>query len=257
VVGIWNFNEGFGDTAIDSSGYRNDGTLVDDPTWRCAEDDSDYTSSGHGCSLELDGSGTIDGTVPGDNVEIPENVTRTDIYPEGATYSIWLKIDTDAVNRMSLFRGIATRNHIEIYSDSKNFRTEAAKQNGYSFGTGNFLDNVKGKWSHFMIVFANDEPERPVRWYQNGSLFHTGDLSSGDYPDTEYFSFSSIGRSTGTISYNYAKSFDGLIDEVCIYGTALTSVQVEALYYAGLDNLYNKGLIDKQEYEEKMLVVIN
>jgi large repetitive protein len=55
------------------------------------------------------------------------------------------------------------------------------------------------------------------------------------------------GRASGDLPYN------GKLDDVRIYETALTSVQVEALYYAGLDNLYTKGLIDKQEYRERIL----
>ena len=231
-VGKWGFDD---DTADDTSGNNNHGTIVGaTPVDSLSE---------LGRALELDGSGTIDGVVPGDHVVVPENITRTDNYPNGVTYSIWLKADTDAVDRMSLFRGAGTIRHIEIYSDSKKFRTEAAKQNGYSFGTGNFPDGVKGQWSYFVIVFANNEPGRPVRWYQNGSLFHTGNLSSGTYPDTEYFSFGSVGRSTGLTSYFYAKSFDGLIDEVRIYDEALTSSQIERIYAQGLEkhkNLANK-----------------
>jgi hypothetical protein len=237
LVGYWSFDEGSGSIAGDFSGNGNDGTLQEAPQW---------TDGKMGEALKLDGSGTVDGTVPGDHVEVPESITRTDNYPEGATYSIWLKVDTDAVNRMSLFRGAGTSRHIEIYSDSKKFRTEAAKQNGYSFGTGNFPDDVKGEWSHFVIVFANNEPGRPVRWYQNGSLFHTGDLSSGDYPDTEYFSFGSIGRSTGNTSYTYAKSFDGIIDEVRVYGRALSESEIQDLYEKGLMSVNppdNTGLV--------------
>ena len=33
LVGYWKFDEGEGDTAYDSSGYGNDGTLMNDPTW--------------------------------------------------------------------------------------------------------------------------------------------------------------------------------------------------------------------------------
>ncbi len=195
--------------------------------------DSDFVDGKFGNAVELDGSGTVDGVTQGNNVVIPESITRTDNYPGGCTYSVWLKVDTDAVDRMSLFRGAATIRHIEIYSNSKYFRTEAALQNGYSFGTGNFPDDVRGTWSHFVIVFANDEPGRPVRWYQNGKLFHTGNLSSGSYPDTEYFSFSSIGRSTGSTSYTYAKSFDGQIDDVRIYGYPLTEEQIKQDYNNG------------------------
>lgn len=181
----------------------------------------------------LDGSGTVDGTIPGDNIIIPEDVTNTNNYPNGCTYSIWLYVDTDAVDRMSLFYGASTIRHIEIYSSSKYFRTEAARENGYSFGTSSFPDDVRGKWSHFMIVFANNETNRPVRWYQNGKLFYTGSLDGGSYPGTEYFSFNRLGRSTGTTSYLYAKSFDGKLSNLKIYNKALSDEEVKQAYDLG------------------------
>jgi hypothetical protein len=46
---------------------------------------------------------------------------------------------------MSLFFGSSTIKHIEIYSIGKYFRTEAATQNGYSFGSSSFPDNVRGE----------------------------------------------------------------------------------------------------------------
>jgi hypothetical protein len=233
------------DTILDDSGNGHETEL----------DDIDYTPEwtsdsiiGSGC-YHFDGSGTTDGTIPGDYISVDESITRTDNYPQGCTYSFWVNADTDAVDRMSLLYGGATKNHIEIYSDSKKFRTEAARQNQYSFGTGNFPDDVRGVWSHFAIVFANDETNRPVRWYQNGQLFHTGDLSSGDFPDTKYFSFNKIARSTGDTSYNYAKSFDGKVDDFRIFATTLTENQIQNLVHqrASIDdkgNLWVRDLIE-------------
>ena len=60
-------------------------------------------------------------------------------------------------------------------------------------------------------------------------LFYTGSLSE-DYPDDEYFSFSSIGRSTGNTSYFYAKSFHGKIQDVRIYNRVLTDEEIKILY---------------------------
>ncbi|MGI5827250.1 MAG: LamG domain-containing protein [Patescibacteria group bacterium] len=183
-----------------------------------------------GGAMYFDGSGTVDGVNRGAHIIVPESATDTRNCLDGCTYSLWLKVDENAVDRMSLFWGAGTINHIEIYSSGKNFRTEARLQNGYSFGTGKFPDNVRGEWSHFVIVFADNEPNRPVRWYQNGKLFHTGYMANGTYPDTEYFSFSAIGRSTGSTGYNYAKSFHGSIDDVRIYNRALSEGEIKSLY---------------------------
>ena len=55
LVGRWSFDEGSGVTAYDTSGWGNNGTLVNSPVWRCATVDSNYTPSGQGCSLEFNG----------------------------------------------------------------------------------------------------------------------------------------------------------------------------------------------------------
>jgi hypothetical protein len=199
----------------DLSGNENHGELVG-PI---------YDSDNNG-SLVFDGTGTTDGVTPGSYVSVTESITSTNNYINGCTYSVWINVDSDAVDRMSLFFGTNTRRHIEIYSSSKNFRTEAALQNGYSFGSGSFPDNVRGVWSNIIIVFATNEPGRPVRWYQNGELFYTGSLDGGDYPGTEYFSFSKIGRSTGSVTYNYAKSFKGKIANTKIYNRSLIQSEI-------------------------------
>jgi hypothetical protein len=217
LIGYWPLN---GHTD-DYSGNGNDGVNVGSIVGVGLKSKKSYS---------FDGTGTIDGLVHGSNIEILETITGTDNYTNGCTYSFWINVDTDAVNRMALLRGEATFNHIEIYTTGKYFRTEASLQNGYSFGTGVFPDNIRGDWGHFVIVFANAESGRPVRWYQNGTLFHTGSLSGGTYPDTEHFSFSSIGRSTGTVDYNYSPSFDGNIQDVRIYNRALTAKEIKTIY---------------------------
>ena len=204
-----------------------------------------------GDGYEFDGSGETDGSPTGDYISIPEAITNTSTnnYPEGCTYSVWLNVDTDAVDRMGLFWGSGTIRHIEIHSIGKNFRTEAATQNNYSFGSSSFPDDVRGVWSNFTIVFANGEAGRPVRWYQNGKLFHTGSMTNGSNPEGEYFSFSGLGRATGGSSYTYAKSFDGKIRGFRIYGNTLTPEEVAQEYRSGKASL-NKNSAFAKEFIE-------
>lgn len=215
LIGHWplagNINDysGFGNNAI------NDGVS--------------WSTGKIGQSGFFDGTGTRDGVTPGANIVIDEQLTNTNNYPNGCTYSFWINVDVNAPDRMSLFFGASTIRHIEIYSSGKYFRTEAALQNGYSFGSSAFPDNVRGEWSHFSIVFANNEDSRPVRWYQNGKLFHTGTLDGGLNPGTEYFSFNRIGRSTGTVDFQYAPSFHGKINDMRIYDKVLSKYEIKEL----------------------------
>lgn len=190
-----------------------------------------YNSDG---TFEFDGQGETDGFPTGDYIEFPTALTSTHPtnYPNGCTYDFWLNVDTDANDRIALMYGSGTINHIEIYSSGKYFRTEAVTQNGYSFGSSGFPDDVRGVWSHFSIVFANDETGRPVRWYQNGKLFHTGSMTNGGNPDGEYFYFSGLGRATGSSSYFYATSFKGKISAFKIYNKALTASEIKQNFNA-------------------------
>lgn len=183
-------------------------------------------------TFKFDGTGTVDGVVPGSNILIDETLTNTNNYPNGCTYLFWLNVDIDSPDRMSLLWGRGTIEHIEVFTSSKYFRTEAATQNGYSFGSSTFPYDIRGVWAQFAIVFANAEENRPVRWYQNGEIFHTGSLDNGTNPGGEYFSFSRIGRSTGSTSYTYATSFKGQLPVFQVYNRALTESEVKQNFEA-------------------------
>lgn len=237
--------------SIDKNSFESSGKLVTSEVteigpasenligyWPLSGDVNDYSGNGnHGTNVGalladglngscywFDGTGTT--TVTGSVIQIPEAITSTANYPNGCTYSIWINVDTDAeaVERIGFLRGSNTIRHIELYSGSSYFRTEAAQENGYSFGTGAFPDDHRGVWSHFVIVFANNEAGRYVRWYQNGVLFHTGNLDGGVNPLTEYFSFNAIGQAA------YTTSFKGKMQDFRIYQKSLNGEEIMSLY---------------------------
>ena len=70
VAGLWLFDDGAGDTAMDSSGKGLDGNLIDGPQW---------VNGKFGKALELDGAGA--------HVMFPDHVNPT----EAITISIWVK----------------------------------------------------------------------------------------------------------------------------------------------------------------------
>jgi len=210
---------GSGTTVTDLTGNGYNGTLATGAV---------YQGTNYGV-IELDGIGEVDADPPGGYIAVPSapTVTTTANYPNGCTYDIWLKVDTDADDRLSLFFGAGTINHIEIYSSSRYFRTEAATQNGKSFSSGTFPEPCRGRWSNFTIVFSNTETNRPVRWYQNGKLFGTGFMGNGNNPTGEYFSFSAIGRATGSATYLYARSFNGNIGSFSLYNRTLSENEIQ------------------------------
>ena len=78
LVGLWLFDEGSGDVAVDSSNSALDAVLVGDPKW---------VSGVFGSGLELNGVDSY--------VEVPSHVNPTDAI----TVSIWVKSATDNWNQ--------------------------------------------------------------------------------------------------------------------------------------------------------------
>lgn len=171
----------------------------------------------------FDGTGEVDGSPTGSYIRVDEAMTST--LNRERTYEVWMK--PEATGRRSLFFGGGSIRHIECYHGSGSFRTEAATQNGYSFGAdgaGNVgVDFGPGKWALLTITFGTDGL---VKWYANGQLFHTGNMYGGNGGSNEYFSFSGLGRATGTSSYLYAQSYQGYMDGIKIYDRVLTESEV-------------------------------
>lgn len=189
-------------------------------------------SNGH---FSLAGQGEIDGSPTGDYIQIPSsNITKVQNYPLGVSYEIW--INPNVNERRSLFFGASTIRHLEVYCGTSggNIRTEAANQNGYSFGasapSGGWPLNT---WSMLSIVWDPDGATREVRFYKNGTLFHThANFYSGTAGTGEDFYFTEIGRATGTSSYLYAKSWSGLLNGFKVYNRYLSADEIQQNYNA-------------------------
>ena len=132
--------------------------------------------------------------------------------------------------RQALFWGGATKHHIEILypSSSPHFRTEAALTNGYSFGSDTLpVSSILDKWNSYAIVWDNAASPRTVKWYMNGSLFYTdSNFDDSDNGTNEYFSFTGLGRATGSGTYLYAQSFMGYVPLFISYNKKLTDAQI-------------------------------
>ena len=89
LVGHWNFDEGAGTTASDSSGNGNTGTLTNGPVWTTGK---------------INGALNFDGV--DDNVSIPWN-SSLDLPNNGGVISVWFKLDSANLgqgSRRSIFR---------------------------------------------------------------------------------------------------------------------------------------------------------
>jgi len=227
LVGRWSFDESSGTTANDTSGWDNNGTFVSSPVWRCATADSNYTPSGQGCSLEFDGSD--------DYVSIPDSILGMD---GDFTVELWLKPITSPGSYKRFFTLIDGTNNLQltIYNGQLSWRF------------GNVANRTTetipvGSWSHF--AFVRDVISGNNSMYING--IKTSDTVTGPTANGNY---SAIGG-----GYSDSYMFNGLIDEVRIYATSLTSAQIQSQYYAGLQNLLAKNRMTEQEYRDRLLAM--
>jgi prepilin-type N-terminal cleavage/methylation domain-containing protein len=240
AVGIWSFDEDADDTCPDGkdicdlSGQENNGTLVGNPVWRCAEDNMEYTPSGKGCSLELDGAGDY---VDCGNGASLQNVFKTSSF----TIESWVNI-----------KGFTPSNGSEIVQKYNPGFLLRVNSNGrlqfYIVGSGGTV-SLYGSylklnaWYH--IVAVRDMDSAKIMLYADGAYIDSINENVGDIYTTYPLR---IGQACCSPT-----QFNGLIDEVRIYNAVLSSAQIRSQYYAGLDKLLSKGIIDREEYEQRLV----
>ena len=211
AVGVWSFDEGSGTTANDSSGYNNHGTLVNGPVWRCASTDPNYTPSGQGCALQFDGTN--------DYINIEHN-----ILPElvkNFSVSVWVYSNVSG-GQYGILSTNGYPNGWTMYMRQGPQFSFIGYINGSSIGTkttpsGEISEN---NWYHIIYTYDNEK----IKGYINGELKHESNLT-GDFDVNNNILRIGHGPNLGSPLF-----WNGLIDDVCIYATALSVSQIRQLY---------------------------
>jgi len=206
LVGYWPLNEGAGTIAYDRSGYGNNGTLVNGPTW----------ISGVHTSLQLSGinySPYTNSYVSLANVEIPTS---------SFSVSVWFYLNNDAMS-LGFSNTILTENNgVSLYQHGAN--------DYLYFGYGpRFITwtPTAGSW-HNLICSVTNGGNSTVNW--QGQCYGDGALKVLNQDG--YFtaaSLVSIGQNSGSV---YSTSINGMVRDVRIYNRALSASEVQALYNA-------------------------
>lgn len=195
LVGHWNFDEGRGTSAGDVSGNGNTGTLTNGPVW---------TSGKVGGGLNFDGSN--------DYVSMGD----VDVSGDAITVSAWIKPDT-----LSGFTApVHKRDAYMFYLNGNVLRPSVFTNTQYDL-TGS-IQIPLNQWTHIVFTYDGSDIKGYVNGVSDGSTSASGNINDSSY-DLR------ISGEDGTNSYN----FDGLLDDVRIYNTALSASEVTNLYNTG------------------------
>ncbi len=217
---LYNFNEGVGVNANDSSGNGNHG-IVSGATW---------TAGKSGSALSFDGNAYV-------------QISGLIGQPQNITISAWANLsakDASGAELISLgdhvaFRLDANGGTRGFYYDGATWRTTIT--GGLYAGTG---------WHHFVYVVdtANKVQKVYVDGVEKVSTTHTQSISYAGLGSDTY-----IGRHANGVG-NY--DFNGVIDNVSVYHKALSAQEAFDLY-----NQFTSGLVSHWELDEGGGLVVN
>jgi len=213
AVGIWNFDEGSGTTASDSSGYRNNGTFSSPaPSWT---NDTPHQIAGVESgkyALSFDGSTNY----------VMKN-TFNNFPVKEITAEFWMKSSntTKSGTPISYARS-GMDNEFLIY----NYGGFYIYIGGVSVSTG--ISANDGKWHQIVVSWKSSDGS--TRFYKDGKLVYSGTLQTG---------YSIVGGGCLVIGqeqdavcggFDAGQAFLGILDEVRIYNLALTQSEIEKHY---------------------------
>ena len=203
-LGHWRFDDGDGNTAIDTGTGGNDGTLVGDTAW--VLDDPN-----RGICLDFDGVG--------DYVKTADTTNGLDFAPNSFSVSVWInaeQVTGDWRNILEYNRG--GQNWFGMWlSSGGNFHFRVGSDTKNSNQTLN-----ADQW--YLLTAVYDSTDGEMRLYIDGQFDSSITQSSG---------FTSPIASKLTIGVRNLEDdeyFDGRIDDVRIYNAALESEEVQALF---------------------------
>ncbi|HHE76789.1 MAG TPA: prepilin-type N-terminal cleavage/methylation domain-containing protein [Candidatus Parcubacteria bacterium] len=204
AVGIWDFDEGSGTTAKDTSGYENNGTIRG-ATYKCASADKENTPSGKGCSLEFDWDSVS--VSNSSSLENPKKITITAwVYPTST--GSYPTIVSKSSQYWLRFYSTTLRPQAYVYIG------------GWRHCTASSDISLK-KWTLLTLTYDGQK----IKLYANNKIVCT------------YSRLGTINSSSATLyigAYGSSYRFHGKIDDVRIYSEALSSSQIQQLYAQGL-----------------------
>jgi len=211
AVGIWDFDDC---SAKDRSGYKNDGTI----NGAICVDDTPYKVLGTGQgknALSFDG---VDDYV---NVGTTINPVNNKISVE-----LWFKWTGGSGNRrLPISKYSAPGWYIELTTNNEiRFLTYGIIDGTWTSVSSDMVTVTQGVWYHVVGVW-----DKPTQYFYVNGVQKTPKSANHDTISN------SVTLAIGRDGQNDRFYFNGTIDEVRLYATALTFGQIQDLYLAGLE----------------------
>lgn len=226
LVGRWKLNESSGTTASDETGSHN-GTLTN------MTPASDWVAGKFGNALDFDGSN--------DYVQTTASIKNQSNY----TVAGWVKLRDVANPQIILWQGDSAANgygdagtsemHIMYAGNMISAFLGADSTTSDSFLVNHELDDTTS-WYHVAAVFKNLTTSPTLDFYVDGVLRDTDTATVGEASSASWDTNFRMAR-PGL----QQRMFNGQLDDVYLYNTALTAQQVLDLYHATLSGKCLEG----------------
>ncbi len=222
-LGRWRLNEGGGTTALDSSGNGNDGTLVNGPTYITGVSSTGLSfagDSGEGVEVPDPVDDSLD---PGSGEIAIETWMRVSAAPaNGISHPLVTKLDyqddpaIDGYELAIYGDGGAGRLFFKIWDDAPSSQASGVWQ-AIDFSN----DWTDGQWHHVVGQINGSD----VELWVDGTLITSSTHSAGTIIADNPLRF-------GVDQFG-TNDYDGDLDEISVYGSALTSAEIAAAAGAG------------------------
>lgn len=217
-IGHWNLNETAGSTANDSAN-GNDGL------WQNGGSNFAWTPNGIiGRAVDLQGNND-NGANYFSIGTIPQFTGSTSV-----TLSAWIQPDSQTDQGGGGYNGVfmSRGENWGIAYESNNHTDNRSIVSGGTDSTSTVLPN--GSWYHAAMTYDSVTGTRNV--YINGALNNSQVATTGAVPSAA--AMFNIGTD---LCCTAARDFDGRVDDISLYGSALSASQVQQVYTAGLNNV--------------------
>jgi filamentous hemagglutinin family protein len=210
LAGYWNFDEGTGTTAGDTSGNGNNGTLTNGPTWSSTVAPTPQANTK---SISLDGTD--------DFIVVPDANILDVADGSPLTLSIWVNSTRAGGAETIVAKGeySVAWNYGMVLDGLDNLR--ARHNNGDNTSSNSIPLN---SWQHLAVVYSGGVDN----FYVNGVLVNS--VADSGWSELSNAKALFFGTSFFNLTSTYGEFFQGLLDDPRLYNTNLSANDVAELY---------------------------